>query len=287
MRKFHWIALGIVTAASVLGLSACGGGGGTSNTAKTSTAAASTGAVSTSPVGASTPGSTRASGTAAATASGGGNGGNSDDVKAAARKFADSTFKGTYKVSGSGSDLFTNGQLIIEKQGKDKFRFDLTSTQNGKEGAIIFIETPGTTAFCLKDAGDFGASFGVDTGQGVCFKSDPSDKNNPLGGISQSLTDLENSNVTVLDTSTKTVAGKDGKCYKTKDNDTSEVTTTCFTNDGVILYAETEGDNASTIEAQSISKDVNGDDFNLPYEVRDLPKFGAGDGTVTAGDATP
>ncbi len=293
MRKFQWIAFA-GGAACAVALGACGGG--TRSKDKTATAVGSSPAGVTStagvPTGSATKGTAAAtassSTTAAATASESGNGGNPDDVKAAARKFAASTFKGTYKLSGTGADLFSDGQLVLEKQGKDKFRFDVTAKQNGQDSAIIFIETPDASSFCLKDAGEFGALFGIENGQGVCFKSDPSDTSNPLGGISESLTALENSNVTVLDTSKKTVAGKDGTCYRTKDNDTSEITTTCFSNDGIVLYANTEGDNASTIEAQSISTDVKSDDFNLPYEVRDLPGSDPGTGsTSTPVGATP
>lgn len=279
MPKMQWAALVCTMAVGAMALGACGGG--SSNNNKTATASVSSGGNTTAGGATSSPGAAKTAGsstTAVATGDTSDNGGNVDDVKAAAKKFGESTFKATYKLTGAGTDIFSDGQLVLEKQGKEKFRFDVTTTQAGKDTALIFIEAPDASAFCLKDAGEFGALFGIEAGQGVCFKSDPKDTNNPLAGLSQSITDLENQNVTVLDTSTRNVAGQDSKCYKTKDNDTSEVTTTCFNKDGVILYAQTEGENASTIEAQSVSKDVNSDDFKLPYEVRDLP---------TANDATP
>ena len=285
MPRMRWVALSCAIVAGAMVLGACGSGSSSSkDKTATASAGASSGGDKTASGGNSSPAAGKTSGAGAtvqATSDGGGNGGNVDDVKAAAKKFGESTFKATYKLSGGGTDIFSDGQLVLEKQGKEKFRFDVTTKQAGKDTALIFIESPDASAFCLKDAGEFGALFGIETGQGVCFKSDPKDTNNPLGGLSQSITDLENQNVTVLDTSTKNVAGQDSKCYRTKDNNTSEITTTCFANDGVILYAQTEGDNASTIEAQSVSKDVNADDFKLPYEVRELPNI-AGDGTNTA-----
>lgn len=240
----------------------CGGGGKKSATPTAGSSAAGT----------TTPGS--GGGSPAADSSSTGGGGNVEEVKAIAQKFGESTFKADYTITGAGSEQFSNGRLTLEKDGASRFRFDVTANQNGQDVAIIFIETSDVSAFCLKNAGELGALIGVNAAEGVCFKSNPNDQNNPVGSLNQSLQDLQNANVSVLDKSSRTVAGQDTNCYRTKDNDTAEISTTCFNGDGVIMYVEQEtGDpsTASTIEATSVSRDVNGGDFTLPYQIRDLP----------------
>ena len=265
MPRIRWFALAAVLMAGSLAVAACGGS--SKKTDKTPTAAAEK------PSGDSTPasGKTSASGkTAEATKSGSSSGGDSE-VKAIGKKFAQSTFHATYKITGSGADEFSDGKLTLLKDGETKFRFDLTATQDGKDMSIIFIEADDVSAFCLKDAGEFGALLGIEGGKGVCFKTGSDDKNNPVGSLRDSLKDFENADVTLIEKSSKKVAGQDGQCFKTKDNETEEISTACFNKDGVILYVQTEGDSASEIEAQTVSKSVSDDDFKLPYEERELP----------------
>jgi hypothetical protein len=272
MKSSRWIALAAVLVAGSLAVSACGGS--SKKTDNTPTAAAEGSAAST-----PSSGKTVASGTTpdATSSAGGSSSGGDPAVKAMGEKFAQSTFNATYKLTGSGSDQLSGGTLAMIKDGDTKFRLDLTTTQDGKETAIIFIEAGDVSAFCLKDAAEFGALFGIEAGQGVCFKTSATDPNNPVGSLRDSLKDFENADVTVLDKSSKSVAGQDGQCFKTKDNTTSEISTTCFNKDGAILYVNTEGDNASVIEAQTVSKSVSADDFKLPYEERELPASLGGD----------
>ncbi len=264
MPGFRWFALAAVLIGGSLTVAACSGSDNKSD--RTATAAAGSS-------GNSTPasGETAARGaTAQATTSGGG--GTADpEVQAIGKKFAQATFNATYKVTGSGADQFSDGILTLEKDGNTKLRLDVTTKQDGKDTAIILIEAGDVSAFCLKDAGELGALLGIEAGKGVCFKTTPTDKNNPVGGLRDAFKDIENVNATLLDKSSRNVAGQDGTCYKTKDNDTSQISTTCFTTDGVMLYEQTEGDSASEIEAQTVSKSVSDDDFKLPYEEKELP----------------
>lgn len=262
--------------AATLGLAACGGGGASNKTP--TTAPASTAA---SGNGGSTPASGKTSAaTAAATTSSGSSGSTDSDLKAAADKFAGSTFSADYKITGSlGADI-TDGSMKLIKKGKDKFRFEVTGKQNGEDLAVVFIETPDVSAFCLKNAGEFGALLGVADGEGVCFKS-PDDSTNPVGSLSSSLKDFENQNVTVLEKSKRTIAGQSGNCFKTQDNDTQEISTACFNGDGAMLYAESSGADAGTIEATSVSKSVSDGDFNPPYALKDAPGFLGGADTPT------
>jgi hypothetical protein len=275
-----------ITFAAVAGLiavsaafTACGGGGSSKKTPTSAPASTSS-----SGGGASTPASSKTQGAATQEPTKGtnssGNGGSIDDLKDIAEKFGNATFNADYKISGSlGADI-TDGTMKLVKKGSDKFRFEVNGKQNGEDLAVIFIETPDVSAFCLKNAGEFGALLGVADGDGVCFKSND-ESTNPVGSLSDSLKDFENQDVTVLDTSKRTIAGQDGTCYKTQDNSTQEISTACFASDGTMLFVETEGDDQGAIEATSVSKSVSDSDFDPPYELKDAPSFLGGD---TGGD---
>lgn len=291
MSGRSFAAIVALMSALVIALAACGGGNGNSNSNATKTAAAggiagtapspaSTPSLASTPDAASTPG-------AGGTSAGGSDSGGDPEVKAIQQKFAGSTFRAEYNLSGGagGDTTFTDGKMTLTKDGQTRFRFDVTGKQDGQDVAFIFIETSDNSAFCLKNAGAFGAIVGVPDGQGVCFKTDPQDSSNPIGSLAGALKDFENSNVTLLEKSGRNIAGQDATCYRTQDNQTSVISTTCFNGDGVILYVNDEGSDGSTIEATGVSKAVNQDDFNLPYEVRDLPNI-TGDSTAIAGDAT-
>jgi hypothetical protein len=277
----RWVAIVMAAALSASMLAGCGGGGDKDKT-PTGTAAASdatSGAgksTSTAPAGGTTSTSTPDSGSSGPTGPG------SDELKALAKKFTDSTFKGTYKLTTSStdpsSDAITDGQMVLYKDGDKRFRFDVTATQGDQPVSVIFIQTGETSVFCLKDAGELGALFGIAAGEGVCINSASSDEN-PVGTISSTFSDIENADITVLDRSSRTVAGKDGDCFRGKDNKTAEISTICFDKDGVILYADTEGADASKIEATDVAGSVSDGDFTPPYEIRDIPGLGGGDST--------
>lgn len=269
MFGYRWLVLASFVVAGSIAMTGCGGSSKKSDKtpASTSAAASTPGAGGTAPAGK----------TAQATTSSGGGDAIDPEIQAIGKKFAQSTFNATFKMTGADAAQFSDGKLVLEKDGDKRFRMEVTTQQDGVETAIIFIESEDVQAFCLKDAGELGALLGLEAGKGVCFPSSASDSSNPVGSLKDSLKDFENAHVTVLEKTSRTIAGQDGKCYKTKDNDTSEITTTCFTGDGAILYVKTEGDNASEIEAQTLTKKVSADDFKLPYEVKELPGGAGGD----------
>jgi hypothetical protein len=252
MSRFRLMAVaGLVIAGSLI--FACGGG------SKTKDASPTSGSGDASP----------AAGKTAATASGGGSA--DPELLAVEDKFAKSTFTATYKATGAEADVLAGGTLSLVKDGDTKFRFDVTTQQDGKDVSIIFIQSGDTSAFCLKDAAELGALLGIEPGKGVCFKTAQSDPNNPVGSLQDLFKGVASADVTLIEKSKRTVAGQDGTCYKTKDNASGDVSTSCFTNDGVMLYVKTEGASPSEIEAQTVSTAVNADDFTLPYEERELP----------------
>lgn len=224
-----------------------------------------------------TSGDATAKPTAAATSSSGGTSSDANvpDVKDMAKKFAGAKFQASYKVTGVGAE--GGGEMQLFKDGQDRFRFDITATQDGQQMSIVFIQNGDTSAFCLKDAGQLAPLLGVDAGSGVCFKSDPDDPNNPVGDLSTTFEDIENADVTVLETSKRKVAGRDGSCYRAKENSTGDISTICFANDGAMLYVQTEGEDANTIEATEVKSSVDSGSFELPYEVKDFPGIGGGE----------
>jgi hypothetical protein len=261
MRRFRWFVLSAAFVVSVLAFAACGGGSSskTPSSGSTPLSGATTASGAT-----AAPGATDDASSSNATAS-------NPEIQAVIDKFTKSTFKGTYKTSGTEADNLGTGQLTLEKDGDSKFRFDVTTSQGGQDVSSIFIETPNVSALCLKDAGDLGALLGVDPGQGVCFNSPADDPSNPAGGLRDLFSGVQNSNVTLVEKTSRNIAGQDGTCYKTKDNASGDISTACFTSDGAMLYIQTEGADGSEIEAQSISTSVSADDFKLPYEVKALP----------------
>jgi hypothetical protein len=212
--------------------------------------------------------------TAAATSNSGGtsSGGDVPDIKEITQKFAKATFHASYKVTGGGA--LGGGDMQLYKEGQDRFRFDITATENGQEMSIIFIQNGATSAFCLTNAGDLAPLLGVDAGSGVCFKSNPDDPNNPVGDLSTTFSDIENADVTVLGTSTRKVAGRDTSCYRAKDNAAGDISTICFDDSGAMMYVESEGSDVTTLEATDVQSSVDAKSFDLPYEVKDFPGFG-------------
>lgn len=258
----------LVIVACAASLAACGGGGSKSSTP---TAATPGQPAATSAAG-QTPGATSpASNTPASDIT------PNAEIQAVVQKFAAATFKGTYNLKTTNADTsaLEDGQLVLYKQGDTRLRFEVTVKRDGVDSQIIFIQNGATSVFCLKDAAEFGAIFGIPPGQGLCFNSNAG-ADNPVGSLGSSFSDIENADVTVLDRSQRTIAGKDGDCYRLQDNQTSAITAACFSSDGVILYSKDEGGDVSEIEATDISGTVSDSDFDPPYEVRDLGDTGIG-----------
>jgi hypothetical protein len=266
MPARRWIITLTAVAALGFALAACGGGSkkDTKNTATSGTPASSS---STPAAGKTASGTTK---------------GNSDDAKAlnsVAQKFASSTFKAEYNLSSTGSDQPVDGKMTMTKKGSDKFRFDVTSTQDGQPVALTLIETKDNSVFCLQDAGELAPILGVDQGKGVCFKNDPTNGVGGIDDITSTFKNLATSDVTVTGKSSRTIAGQNAQCYNYSTASTGETNETCFSNDGVPLYDKTvSGSDTTTLEATKLDSGVQDSDFDIPYEVKDFPNIA---------DATP
>jgi hypothetical protein len=255
MRMRRWW----ITAVAILAVVLAAGCSSSSSKDKTPTSAPSGGGAQ--PTAAATSASDGAS-----------SGADVPDIMEITQKFAKATFHASYKVTGGGA--LGGGDMQLYKQGQDRFRFDITATENGQEMSIIFIQNGATSAFCLDDAGELAPLLGVDAGSGVCFQSNADDPNNPVGDLSTTFSDIENADVTVLETSTRKVAGRDTSCYRAKDNAAGDISTICFDDAGAMLYVESEGADVTTLEASDVESSVDDKSFDLPYEVKDFPGFG-------------
>jgi hypothetical protein len=211
-------------------------------------------------------------GNAPSTATDGDSGGDGDtqDLSALAAAFADATFRGEYTLTGSTDDEeFTNAMLVIYKDGTDRLRFDLSAEQDGEATELLFIETADTSAFCLRNAGEFGLLLGVPEGDGVCFNDDPS---GGAGDYSEIIEDIESGEGEIVERSAREIAGQQADCYRISDAEGS-VSDVCFSEEGYLL-ATTESDGTG-LEATTVSGEVGDEDFDLPYEVREFPDLDA------------
>jgi hypothetical protein len=191
------------------------------------------------------------------------------DLVDVATKFSESTFRGDYEFVGAPGDDLSEGTLVMYKSGTDKLRFDLSAEQEGETVEIILIETPDASAFCLKNAGEFGLLLGVPEGEGVCFNDDPTAGEG--AAFSDIIAEIEAGDWEVIDRSERDIAGENADCYQTR-NAAGEESTVCFNDDGYLL-ATTDPD-GSSLEANSVSGDVSDSDFDTPYEIRELPDIG-------------
>jgi hypothetical protein len=252
MRKtLERVLAGAALAAVATAFGACSGGGSSD---KTPTAG---------PAGAQTSAATAPASSASA-------GAPNSKLGDLASKFTKSTFHATYKATGTESGGLT-GEVQLYKDADKRLRLDATVTQDSQPLQVSFIQTDALSVLCLKDAGALGALLGLQPGEGACLKNDTSDSSNPIGDLNSLFSDLENADAAAVETSTRKIAGKDTTCFQSADSSTGNATTACFTDDGVLMYSKQEGDSPVELEATDVSGSVSSGDFDLPYEVRELP----------------
>jgi hypothetical protein len=237
----HWLAAVVLMVALAVALAACSGG--KSNNNKTATAGTNADAA---------------------------------ELNQLSDKFSKSTFKAQYKLSSTGGDQPLDGTLVMFKDGADRFRFDITSKQQGAaDVALTLIDTKDASVFCLQDAGDLAPILGVDKGKGVCLKNDPTNSAGGLADITQNFKDLASSDTTVTNKSTRSIAGQDARCFDYKTKGSNDTNQTCFSADGIPLYDKSVSSTDTTVmEATSVEGAVQASDFNVPYEVKEIPGAG-------------
>lgn len=255
----RWL-LGVTAVAACGALfTACGSGGGSSSSSSTAAPASTASGAATSAA------------TASKSSSGSG-GGNLGDMKAALAKFQGAKFKADYTttIGSAAAQALTDAKLTMTKDGGN-LRVDVSGKQNGNDVSFTIINAGSTSVFCLK-GGQVAQALGAAAAGGVCFKSDATTARfNPGTGIQNTLQRFSASDVTLLDTSSRTIAGQNATCYHTQKAGETTTSTVCLGKDGTLLYGGSDGANAGEITATDVSGSVSGGDFNPPFPVRSMP----------------
>ncbi len=231
----------VVTSSALM--CACGGSGGGKGGGPTSPPATS--AAATTPA---------VAGTTQAQAGGG-------DLSGLAGKFTNATFKVTYQVSGFGG-AGTQGTMTWYKKG-DNLRMDMTGLVQGQQGTTTIIMLPNVTYVCT--AAEAGTG-------GMCFSS-PSQAGQGASQIASQLgQNLADPNLSVVSTSSRSIAGQNAKCYTVQSPNITGQAEYCMSSDGAPLSVkETVQGSEMTMEATDYSSDVSDSDFQPPYPVSSIP----------------
>jgi hypothetical protein len=250
MRRSRWLFLVAFVVISSMLAWACGGGGEEKPSGPTA------------PVATSPAGTTPTVGTTPEAAAGGG------EFSGVAEKFANSTFKVTYQLSGAGAGV-TNGSMTWYKKG-DSLRMDMSGEMEGQQTSATFIMGSDKSYFCTS---------GAETGEaGFCFETTSAEG----AGVGDMASELEKTltdpNVNVVSTSSRNIAGEDAKCYTVQSPDIEGEAELCMSSDGVPLYSKsTEQGGEVTMEATDFSHDVSDSDFEPPYPVsQEMPTLPEG-----------
>lgn len=258
MRRLPGLIVPLALVALVLG--ACGGDedggdGGTDTTATATSTATADGDATASPTDDASDGGD---------GDGNGAGDASDvDLDALAEQFANATFTATYEVSGSLDGETVDGQWTWYQQGADRLRMDFD--YQGQAGTMI--STPDALVICA-DGGCFSMGAGDDA---------------PFPNLGEVLTDQVDDVQTeavageIRDAGTREIAGVEAQCYEFDDSTSQTTGTVCYTDEGVLLFMESETPEGDfQMEATEFSDSVSDEDFEAPFPVMELPTGGGG-----------
>ncbi len=176
--------------------------------------------------------------------------------------------KVTYKITSDvGGQGFEQEWVLVQRPPDS--RFELSSTEGVVQFRTIVINSGGKSYLCFSSGGEencLETSAELTGAQTATF--------DPIFDISRELAE-EAENVDIIDRSERRIAGVDASCFKVRSDISGlgdgEV---CFSAEGILLLLRSELNNVgSTIEATSVSTDVTDEDFELPYELFELPEF--------------
>ncbi len=189
------------------------------------------------------------------------------DLGALASQASDEVIaKVTYRFTTETGGEVVEGEWVLVQRPPDS-RVEFVSTAGGLEVRTIIINAGGESYLC--------ASSGR---EGTCLTADIGDTEAqtaplaPLFDVPRELTE-EAGGVDLLDTSERSIAGVDATCFTVRSDISGlgegEV---CFSEEGLLLLlrSETNGD-SFTFEATSASTDVTDADFELPFDIFEVP----------------
>ena len=177
--------------------------------------------------------------------------------------------KVTYRFTTEAGGQVIEGERVLVQRPPDS-RFEFGSTVGGVEFRRIIISAGGEFYLCASSGGE-----------GACLTSNIAETEAqtahlaPLFDVPRELAE-EAGGVDLLDTSERSIAGVDATCFTVRSDISGlgegEV---CFSEEGLLLLlrSETNGDSL-TFEATSVSTDVTDADFELPYDILEIPDLG-------------
>jgi len=188
----------------------------------------------------------------------------SSDLSALAGEWATKEAKISYDFTSSSAGTESAGAFTLYWKPPDSWRLDMTI--DGE--AITLIATGGSTYYCSESGGE-GTCIQAPASQiPVPFLSSFVDPDAYESFIAGSFAGLD------IDRSERTIAGQDAQCYSASgvvagEEGQSEF---CFSSDGVPLRISGGGGGSEfTMEATDASDSVSDTDFELPYEILEIP----------------
>jgi outer membrane lipoprotein-sorting protein len=174
-----------------------------------------------------------------------------------ADKFAQSTFKATYTLTGEGGAA--EGSMIWYKKG-DRLRMDFEGETEGVQMTATFIMLPDKSYLCteIPEIAEGGGCFLASSSEGE--------------GVSAMAAELESTladpDVDIVSTSSREIAGQDVKCYTVRSPEIEGESEICLSEDGAPLLTKETVEGAETsMEATDFSRDVSDSDFEPPYPI--------------------
>ena len=192
------------------------------------------------------------------------------DLRAlASRASGEVIYNVTYRLTTEAGGQVIEGERVLVQRPPDS-RFEFVRTEGRVEFRRIIISAGGEFYLCASSGGE-GACLTSNIGETEAQTAHLA----PLFDVPRELTE-EAGGVDLLDTSERSIAGVDATCFTVRSDISGlgdgEV---CFSEEGLLLLlrSETNGDSL-TFEATSVSTDVTDADFELPYDILEIPDLG-------------
>ena len=191
------------------------------------------------------------------------------DLRAlASRASGEVIYKVTYQITTEAGGEVIESERVLVQRPPDS-RIEIVRTVEGVEFSTIIISAGGESYLCASSGGE-GACLMVDIGETEAQTAHLA----PLFDVPRELTE-QAEGVDLLNSSERGIGGVDATCF-TVSSDISGLGDgeVCFSEEGLLLLlrSDTNGDSL-TFEATSVSTDVTDADFELPYDILELPDF--------------
>ena len=172
--------------------------------------------------------------------------------------------KVTYKVTTEGDGEAFEGEWLLARRPPDS-RFEFSGTADGEEFRTIIISADGRSYLCVSRSEEQ-----------RCFETESPEADTEAMALLLDVPRAIVDGIGDVELASKTqrlVAGEDATCFAVSSAKAGlEDVVICFSEDGQLLYLQTEVEGArSTFEATSVSTDVTDEDFVPPYEIEAQP----------------